>query len=46
MLFGLFLVIALSAGLVFNPSALPKIVDEGMAKDVPLVRSAASLPPC
>ena len=39
MLFGLFLVIALSAGLVFNvlTIALPKIVDEGMAKDVPLV---------
>jgi MFS family permease len=39
MLFGLFLVIALSAGLVFNvlTIALPKIVDEGMAKDVSLV---------
>ncbi|MFA6264684.1 MAG: MFS transporter [Pseudolabrys sp.] len=39
MLFGLFLVIALSAGLVFNvlTIALPKIVDEGMVKDVPLV---------
>ncbi len=39
MLFGLFLVIALSAGLVFNvlTIALPKIVDEGMAKDVPLI---------
>jgi MFS family permease len=39
MLFGLFLVIALSAGLVFNvlTIALPKIVDEGIAKDVPLV---------
>ncbi len=38
MLFGLFLVIALSGGLVFNvlTIALPKIVDEGMAKDVPL----------
>jgi MFS family permease len=39
MLFGLFLVIALSSGLVFNvlTIALPKIVDEGIAKDVPLV---------
>ncbi|MBS0246119.1 MAG: MFS transporter [Proteobacteria bacterium] len=39
LLFGLFLVIALSAGLVFNvlTIALPKIVDEGMVKDVPLV---------
>ncbi len=39
MLFGLFLVIALSSGLVFNvlTIALPKIVDEGMAKDAPLV---------
>ena len=39
MLFGLFLIIALSAGLVFNvlTIALPKIVDEGMVKDVPLV---------
>lgn len=39
LLFGLFLVIALSAGLVFNvlTIALPKIVDEGMAKDVPLI---------
>ncbi len=39
MLFGLFLVIALTAGLVFNvlTIALPKIVDEGMVKDVPLV---------
>ena len=38
MLFGLFLVIALSAGLVFNvlTIALPKIVDEGMASSVPL----------
>jgi len=38
MLFGLFLVIALSAGLVFNvlTIALPKIVDEGMAASVPL----------
>ena len=38
MLFGLFLVIALSAGLVFNvlTIALPKIVDEGMATSVPL----------
>jgi len=39
MLFGLLLVIAFSAGLVFNvlTIALPKIVDEGMVKDVPLV---------
>ena len=39
MLFGLFLIIALSGGLVFNvlTIALPKIVDEGIAKDVPLV---------
>ncbi len=39
MLFGLFLIIALSSGMVFNvlTIALPKIVDEGMAKDVPLV---------
>ena len=39
MLFGLFLVIALSSGLVFNvlTIALPKIVDEGVGKDVPLV---------
>jgi len=39
LLFGLFLVIALSGGLVFNvlTIALPKIVDEGIAKDVPLV---------
>jgi MFS family permease len=38
MLFGLFLIIALSAGLVFNvlTIALPKIVDEGMASSVPL----------
>ncbi len=38
MVFGLFLVIALSAGLVFNvlTIALPKIVDEGIAHDVPL----------
>jgi MFS family permease len=38
MLFGLFLVIALSSGLVFNvlTIALPKIVDEGMATSVPL----------
>lgn len=38
-LFGLFLVIALTTGLVFNvlTIALPKIVDEGMVKDVPLV---------
>jgi MFS family permease len=39
MLFGLFLFIALAAGLVFNvlTIALPKIVDEGMTKDVSLV---------
>ncbi len=39
MLFGLFLIIALSAGLVFNvlTIALPKIVDEGVAASVPLV---------
>ncbi len=39
MLFALFLVIALSAGLVFNvlTIALPKIVDEGMVNNVPLV---------
>jgi len=38
-MFGLFLIIALSAGLVFNvlTIALPKIVDEGVAKDVPLI---------
>lgn len=38
-MFGLFLVIALSAGLVFNvlTIALPKVVDEGMVKGVPLV---------
>jgi MFS family permease len=39
LLFGLFLVIAISAGLVFNvlTIALPKIVDEGIAASVPLV---------
>ena len=39
MLFGLFLVIAISSGLVFNvlTIALPKIVDEGVAASVPLV---------
>ena len=39
MLFALFLFIALTAGLVFNvlTIALPKIVDEGMTKDVSLV---------
>ena len=39
MLFGLFLIIALSAGVVFNvlTIALPKIVDEGIASTVPLV---------
>jgi MFS family permease len=38
MLFGLFLVIAISSGLVFNvlTIALPKIVDEGMAASAPL----------
>ena len=38
-LFGLFLIIAISAGLVFNvlTIALPKIVDEGIASTVPLV---------
>ena len=47
MLFGLFLVIALSAGLVFNvlTIALPKIVDEGMKASAPLalVGSIATL---
>ncbi len=39
MFFGLFLVIAITAGLVFNllTIALPKIVDEGVARSVPLV---------
>jgi MFS family permease len=39
MLFGLFLVIAFSSGLVFNvlTIALPKIVAEGVARDEPLV---------
>ncbi|HEY1475920.1 MAG TPA: MFS transporter [Pseudolabrys sp.] len=39
MLFGLFIVIALSAGLVFNvlTVALPKIVDERLSSDLPLV---------
>ncbi len=39
MVFGLFLVIAISSGLVFNvlTIALPKIVDEGIARTVPLV---------
>jgi MFS family permease len=38
MLFGLFLIIAVSAGLVFNvlTIALPKIVDEGVGASVPL----------
>jgi len=38
-LFGLFLIIAMSAGLVFNllTIALPKIVDEGIAASMPLV---------
>lgn len=47
MLFGLFLVIAISSGLVFNvlTIALPKIVDEGMKEAVPLamVGSIATL---
>jgi len=39
MLFGLFIVIALSAGLTFNvlTIALPKIVDERLSGDMPLV---------
>ncbi len=39
MLFGLFIVIALSAGLTFNvlTIALPKIVDERLSADMPLV---------
>jgi MFS family permease len=39
MLYSAFLVIALSAGVVFNvlTIALPKMVDEGMAKDVSLI---------
>lgn len=39
MLFGLFIVIALSAGLTFNvlTIALPKIVDERLSADLPLV---------
>jgi MFS family permease len=39
MLFGLFIVIALSAGLTFNvlTIALPKIVDERLSGDLPLV---------
>lgn len=39
MLFGLFIVIALSAGLTFNvlTIALPKIVDERLSSDLPLV---------
>ena len=39
MLFGLFIVIALSAGLTFNvlTIALPKIVDERLAVDMPLI---------
>jgi MFS family permease len=38
-LFGLFIVIALSAGLTFNvlTVALPKIVDERLSRDLPLV---------
>ncbi|HZP71557.1 MAG TPA: MFS transporter [Pseudolabrys sp.] len=39
MLFGLFIVIALSAGLTFNvlTIALPKIVDERLSRDIPLL---------
>jgi MFS family permease len=39
MLFGLFIVIALSAGLTFNvlTIALPKIVDERLSRDLPLL---------
>jgi MFS family permease len=39
MLFGLFIVIALSAGLTFNvlTIALPKIVDEKLSRDLPLL---------
>jgi MFS family permease len=39
MLFGLFLIIAMSGGLVFNilTIALPKIVDEGISASVPLM---------
>jgi MFS family permease len=39
MLFGLFIVIALTAGTTFNvlTIALPKIVDEGLAANVPLL---------
>jgi MFS family permease len=39
MLFGLFIIIALSAGLTFNvlTIALPKIVDERLSRDLPLV---------
>jgi len=39
MLFGLFIVIALTAGLVFNvlTIALPKIVDERLSSDMPLI---------
>jgi MFS family permease len=39
MLFGLFIVIALSAGLTFNvlTIALPKIVDERLSADLPLI---------
>ena len=38
-MFGLFIVIALSAGLTFNvlTIALPKIVDERLASDLPLL---------
>ena len=43
MLFGLFIVIALSAGLTFNvlTIALPKIVDERLSNDLPLIFVAA-----
>jgi hypothetical protein len=39
MLFGLFIVIALSAGLTFNvlTIALPKIVDERLSNDLPMI---------
>jgi MFS family permease len=43
MLFGLFIVIALSAGTVFNvlTIALPKIVDEKLAQNVPLIMAGS-----
>ena len=49
MLFGLFIVIALSAGLTFNvlTIALPKIVDERLsARSAAACSSAALQPPC